>query len=65
LRETIEAGRRRGVFGTDDAATCGRAILSMCQGIAGWYRPDGPDTPEGTAARYVRIALGAVEYTGR
>jgi AcrR family transcriptional regulator len=65
LRETIETGRRRGVFRTDEAATCGRAILSMCQGIAGWYRPDGPDTPEGTAARYVRIALAAVEYTGR
>jgi len=65
LRETIEAGRRSGVFRTDDAASCGRAILSMCQGIAGWYRPDGPDTPEGTAARYVRIALAAVEYTGR
>jgi AcrR family transcriptional regulator len=65
LRETIETGRRSAVFRTDDAATCGRAILSMCQGIAGWYRPDGPDTPEGTAARYVRIALAAVEYTGR
>ena len=65
LRETIEAGRRFGAFGTEDAATCGRAILSMCQGIAGWYRPDGPDTPEGTAARYVRIALAAVEHTGR
>jgi AcrR family transcriptional regulator len=65
LRETIEAGRRDGAFRTDDAATCGRAILSMCQGIAGWYRADGPDTPEGTAARYVRIALAAVEYTVR
>jgi AcrR family transcriptional regulator len=65
LRETIEAGRRGGVFRTDDSASCGRAILAMCQGIAGWYRPDGPDTAEGTAARYVRIALAAVEYTGR
>jgi AcrR family transcriptional regulator len=65
LRETIETGRRSGAFRTDDAASCGRAILSMCQGIAGWYRPDGPDTPEGTAARYVRIALAAAEYTGR
>jgi len=65
LRTTIESGSKTGVFGTDDAGTCGRAILSMCQGVAGWYKPDGRDTPVDVASRYARIALGAVEHRTR
>jgi AcrR family transcriptional regulator len=61
LREVIEEGSKRGDFGTDDPASCGRAILSMCQGVAGWYHADGPSTPDDVASRYARIALGAVE----
>jgi AcrR family transcriptional regulator len=61
LRETIERGCADGSFGTPSPEACGRAILSMCQGIAVWYRPDGPQTPEETAADYVRIALAAAE----
>ncbi|MEU1597072.1 TetR/AcrR family transcriptional regulator [Streptomyces sp. NPDC005708] len=61
LRAAIEQGCAAGVFHTPIPEACGRAILSMCQGIAGWYRPDGPQTPEDTAADYIRIALSAVE----
>jgi AcrR family transcriptional regulator len=61
LRQTIESGCRQGVFRTDDPDTCGRAILSMCLGISGWYRPDGPRTASETATRYARIALAVVE----
>jgi AcrR family transcriptional regulator len=61
LRQTIESGCRHGVFRTNDSDTCGRAILSMCQGISVWYRPDSPRSPEETAAQYARIALAVVE----
>lgn len=62
LREIISSGRTAGVFATDDPRMCGRAILTMCQGVAGWYDPAGPDTPEDVASTYARIALGAVEH---
>lgn len=60
LRAIIAAGRADGEFSTEDPETCGRAILSMCQGIAGWYRPDGPVPPEEISARYVDVALAVV-----
>lgn len=63
VRETIEEGCRQGSFRTEVPQTCGRAILAMCQGIAGWYRPGGAQTPAQTASEYVRVALAAVEYT--
>lgn len=61
LRDSILDGCRSGNFGTEDPDECGRAILSMCQGIAAWYRPNGPMTPGETASRYVKIALAVVE----
>ncbi|RMI31340.1 TetR/AcrR family transcriptional regulator [Nocardia stercoris] len=64
LRESIEAGVAAGEFRTGDPEGCGRAILSMCQGIAGWFRADGPDAAEDVARRYVAIALATVQYTG-
>ncbi len=64
LHRIIEDGRARGVFRTPIPQECGRAILSMCQGIAGWYSPGGPLSPEETAARYVRLALAMVQSAG-
>jgi hypothetical protein len=49
------------VFRADDPNTCGRAILSMCQGISVWYRPHGPRSADETEAQYARIALAVVE----
>ncbi|WP_211340885.1 TetR/AcrR family transcriptional regulator [Xylanimonas allomyrinae] len=65
LRAIIENGCAASVFATPDPEGCGRAILSMCQGIAGWYRPDGSDAPQDVARRYVAIALAAVEHVAR
>ena len=61
FRGVIESGCRSGVFGTTVPDSVRRAILSMCQGVASWYRPDGPRTAVETAQDYVRIALAAVE----
>jgi AcrR family transcriptional regulator len=65
IREIIEDGCRAGVFSTPVPDEVRRAILSMCQGIAGWFHPEGPKTPDETAKDYVRIALASAEYTGR
>jgi AcrR family transcriptional regulator len=64
LQEAITDGADRGLFATDVPGECSRAVLSMCQGIASWYRRGGPVGPEAMAQRYVRIALAAVEYHG-
>ncbi|WLP92428.1 TetR/AcrR family transcriptional regulator [Gordonia sp. NB41Y] len=61
LRSAIEDGCRTGIFATPVPDSARRAIFTMCQGIATWYRPDGPRTPTETARDYVRIALSAVE----
>ncbi|BBH68456.1 TetR family transcriptional regulator [Actinoplanes sp. OR16] len=62
LRDSIADGRRAGTFRTPlSPAACGRAILSMCQGVAGWFQPGGPQTAEEAAADYVRIALAVVQ----
>ncbi len=64
LREIIEDGCSRGVFRTTETEECGRAILAMCQGVAGWFDPRGELTPEATARRYATIALAAVRAAG-
>lgn len=62
LHEIVEDGVAQGLFATPAPRNCVRAILSMTQGITGWFRPDGPRTAEETAHDYERIALAAVEY---
>ena len=64
LREIIEDGCSRGAFLTTETEECGRAILAMCQGVAGWFDPRGELTPEATARRYSTIALAAVQAAG-
>jgi AcrR family transcriptional regulator len=64
LRAAISDGAAAGVFTTPVPDEARRAILSMCQGIPGWFHADGPKTPAETAQDYVRIALAAVEYVG-
>lgn len=62
LADAIDTGCRTGAFTTQVPDSARRAIFSMCQGVASWYRPDGPRTPAETAQDYVTIALAAVGY---
>jgi AcrR family transcriptional regulator len=62
LRHAIRTGTEQGLFDTQYPNECGRAILSMCQGIASWYKIGGRLSPQGVAKRYVQIALASVEY---
>ncbi|WP_265443613.1 TetR/AcrR family transcriptional regulator [Flexivirga meconopsidis] len=61
LRDCIQAGINDGSFGVPWASDATRAILSMCQGIAGWYDPAGTETPQVIADRHVHLALAMVE----
>ncbi|WP_320774596.1 TetR/AcrR family transcriptional regulator [Streptomyces sp. CRN 30] len=64
LLDTVEAGIARGVFTTPIPADAVRAVLIMCQGVANWYRPEGPLTAEEVARRHVLLALGTVGRPG-
>ncbi len=64
LLDTVEAGRAEGVFTTPIPADAVRAVLVMCQGVANWFRPDGPLTAEEVAERHVLLSLGTVGHPG-
>jgi AcrR family transcriptional regulator len=53
-------GARAGDFVVDDPADASRAIVTMCTGVAGWYRPGGKSSQEQVCGRYVRYALAIV-----
>lgn len=62
LLDTVEAGIEQGSFTTPIPADASRAILTMCQGVANWYRSDGALTPSDVAERHVLLCLGTVGY---
>lgn len=57
FREVIERGMATGVFALTDAGLATTAILSMLNGIPGWYDPDGRLTADRVADHYVAYAL--------
>ncbi|MEU2601632.1 TetR/AcrR family transcriptional regulator [Streptomyces hirsutus] len=64
LLDTVEAGIARGVFTTPIPADAVRAVLIMCQGVANWYRADGPLSATEIAERHVLLSLGTVGHPG-
>lgn len=60
LDEIIEAGVEAGAFTTPYPKDAGRAVATMCIGVATWYRPDGPLDPDEIVARYLTIARSSV-----
>lgn len=59
LTEVI-AGQTLGDFGPGDPHETTRAVLSLCNGVADWFRIEGVATPEKIADRYVEFALRLV-----
>lgn len=55
--EVAERGLARGLFDTPWPRETVRAILSMCTAVAGWYRKNGPESPDTIADRYADMAL--------
>ncbi|MCM1950303.1 TetR/AcrR family transcriptional regulator [Streptomyces sp. G2] len=64
LLDTVEAGRAQGVFTTPIPADAVRAVLVMCQGVANWFREDGPLSAEEVAERHVLLGLCTVGHPG-
>lgn len=60
LRRVVTEGVEDGVFTTPYPTDAARAILSMCQAVATWYRAEGALTEAEVARRYVAVALDAV-----
>lgn len=64
FRQVVDRGVAQGAFATVHPIAAVRAILSMGQSIAVWYRPDGESTPSQIADAYAELALGTVRAVG-
>ncbi|WP_228044125.1 TetR/AcrR family transcriptional regulator [Streptomyces ferrugineus] len=60
VRRIVDDGIKDGVFHTPYPAEAVRAVVSMCQAVAVWYRPQGPLSEAEVAQRYVTLALDAL-----
>ncbi len=60
LDEIVEEGVGKGLLTTEYPRDASRAIVTMCTGVAQWYRLGGPLSPEELAARYVVLSRGAL-----
>lgn len=60
VQEACDAG----LFAVARPRDAARAVVTMCTGLAQWFDPSGPVTPEGVAAQYVGFALSLVRYRG-
>lgn len=56
----VEQGVATGAFTTRYPKEVSTAMITMCTGVAQWYRPEGPLTPEQLAGRYRDIATLAI-----
>jgi AcrR family transcriptional regulator/DNA-binding XRE family transcriptional regulator len=57
LDDAIDRATVAGLIDPVDAATTGRAIATMCTSLPQWFNPEGPNTPEHIAGRYVHFAM--------
>jgi len=60
LDRVILEGVRNGEFSTPYPEHASRAIVSLCVGVASWYRPDGTLPVEALLDRYLTIARSIV-----
>lgn len=60
FRDVIADGVRQGVFQCSDGPQASIALVTMCNGVANWYRPEGRLSPQQIADRYAAFALKLV-----
>lgn len=60
MNTVVEEGAKSGVFTTRFPREASMAVITMCTGVAQWFRPDGALTPEQLVERYREIASMAV-----
>ncbi|MFE7421993.1 TetR/AcrR family transcriptional regulator [Rhodococcus sp. NPDC057529] len=63
--EIAEKGVEQGVFSVPHVHQAVTAVLTMCSGIALWYRTDGPLSAQAVAESYGVYALNLVGYRPR
>lgn len=63
FRGVIEAGQHASEFTAGHPGLLTRAILDALNGIAGWYRPDGPLTAHQIAGHYAELFTRALKPT--
>lgn len=56
VTRAVVDGMSAGVFAPGDSHSVSRAIITMCRGIANWYRPYGALSPDDLADQYVIYA---------
>lgn len=59
-RAVLNAGVERGVFRVHDVTVTAFALISMCEQVVNWARPDGRLTAEQIADRFVELAIRMV-----
>ena len=60
FRDVISDGVRQGAFQCSDGQQASIALVTMCNGVANWYRPEGRLSPQQIADRYAQFALQLV-----
>lgn len=62
MDDVVQRGVTAGRFSTPLVREASRAVITMCTGVAQWYRLDGPLSPDELARDYGTIARMAVGY---
>jgi AcrR family transcriptional regulator/transcriptional regulator with XRE-family HTH domain len=60
LDQVVVAAAPKREFPDSQTGDAGKAIATMCTGLASWFRPDGPTSPEEIAQRYAQFSLRLV-----
>lgn len=60
IDDVVRAGIAEGVFTCAHPVEAGRAVASLCIGVAAWYRPDGPLDVDELVRRHLDLARGLV-----
>ena len=58
--KAISDGVKQGEFVCPFVSEATKAIITMCNGVSTWYRPEGRLTPKAIAQRYVELSLAMV-----
>lgn len=65
FRRVVEDGVRNGDFDVADVGFAIRAVVTLCNSMSGWYRPDGRLSSDDVIVRQVDLALGLVRSQRR
>jgi AcrR family transcriptional regulator len=65
FRGIVEEGIRSGDFQVIDAGFAMRAVVTVCNSMSNWYRPDGQLSRDEIVVRQVDLALGLVRSDRR